>query len=694
MRQATGTVFGDIGTSVLYTLIEIVREVGRLDHTCGPRELLGGVSLIFWALIFLTIKYDLLITRADNKGEGGTFALWGLLRGVTGKIIGIGVVGILVVMATGLLAADGLITPVISILGAYEPLGEFAAVIATIVTLVVLFSVQWRGTERVGGFFGYFMMFVWFPWIALKGAPWVWHHPEVLAAANPMYAIEFISNHGWIGSLIVLGAVVLCMTGGEAMYADLGHFGRKPIVLSWRTFVLPCLLINYFGQAALAIHLGPEGLFLQKDGAPVLDDKGHLQPINTFYDLIPPGLGGPVVYLILHSLDIVISTLAAIIASQALISGMFSVVKQAIVLGFSPRFDVKYTSKEVEGQVYIPAVNNAMLVGCIILTLAFRTTSNLAAAYGIAVTGTMAITTFCFAYVAIYVWKFRPWLVWAVCGPLLAIDLMFFLANSLKFGEGGYFPVLVAVVLFTCMLIWEWGRAQMAAAFAHYNGKSIQWLTDLRDMLTECKQAVAEELYMAARLVQGQRELVEINRAIVFLCSRPIRNLTDKVPVVIRVFLKKTGALPRHITLLHIHQIEEAEVHGDRYEVIEMRPGIVSVIVTYGYAEQPDIRKALHELQEQKRIRIPSERWIIESGEEEILLGQGLSFWNRLRLMLFRTILRLSTPAYRYFGLGSDAGVSKSVLPVLFEKDGPRLELPELEASVHEPENAQEKLTG
>jgi KUP system potassium uptake protein len=683
MRQATGTVFGDIGTSVLYTLTEIIRAVQQTDGDCSRESLLGGVSLIFWALIFLTIKYDFLITRADNKGEGGTFALWGLLRGVTGKIIGIGVVGILVVMATGLLAADGLITPVISILGAYEPLGEFAAVIATIVTLVVLFSVQWRGTERVGGFFGYFMMFVWFPWIAFKGAPWVMHHPEVLAAANPMYAINFLLQHGLHGSLIVLGAVVLCMTGGEAMYADLGHFGRKPIVLSWRTFVLPCLLLNYFGQAAFILEKGPF----------VLDGDGHPIPRNTYYALTP-ALGIPWFDQVIMVSDIIISTLAAIIASQALISGMFSVVKQAIVLGFSPRFEVKYTSKEVEGQVFIPAINNAMLVGCILLTLAFRTTSNLASAYGIAVTGTMAITTFCFAYVAIYVWKLRPWLVWVVCAPILAIDLQFFLANSLKFVEGGYFPVLVAVVLFTCMLAWQWGRAQLAAAYANSPGKSIQWLTDLRDMLTECKQAVEEHLYMAARLVQGQRELVEINRAIVFLCSRPIRDLTDKVPVVLRVFLKKMGAMPCHIALLHIEQIHEPEVQGDRYEVIEMRPGIVSVIVTYGYAEQPDIRKALHELQEQKRIPIPFERWLIESGEEEILLGEGLSFWARMRLRLFRLILRLSTPAYRYFGLGSDVGVAKSVLPVVFEKDGPHLKPPELEVSVHEPEHEHEKPAG
>jgi len=672
MRQATGTVYGDIGTSVLYTVVEIVRELQR-HATPGSdlkRDLLGGLSLVFWALMFLTVKYDLLITRADSKGdgtgEGGTFALWTLLKGVPGKVVGLAVIGVLVVVATGMLAADGLITPVISMLGAFEPLGESWAVVATVGTLLLLFRFQSRGTARVGGFFGYFMVFLWFPWIALKGIPWAFAHPEVFLAVNPLYAADFLWHQGWLGSMVILGAVVLAITGGEAMYADMGHFGRAPIVWSWRTFVLPCLLLNYFGQVGYVL------------------DRGVPPGGNTFYALTP-AFGIAWLDGALKVFDIAVSTIAAIIASQALITGMFSVVKQAIALGFCPRFDVRYTSKEVEGQVYIPAVNWAMLVGCITLALTFQTASALASAYGIAVTATMAITTFCFGYVAVYVWKKPPVLVWVVCGLLISVDLLFFVANSLKFFQGGYVPVVVAAVVVTAMLTWQWGRARLAAAFGAYDSKPLRWLIDLREMLDEAKQAVAEELYMAARLVQGPRELVEINRAVVFLCSRPIRQPDDRVPVVLRVFLKKTGALPRHITLLHVNQIADPEVVGDRYEVVQISPGIVSVVVSYGYAERPDIRKALRELQQQGRIQIPSDRWIIEAGEEEVLVGEGIDPLDKARLYLFRTLLRLSTPAHRYFGLGSDAGVSKSVLPVVFDGHGASLRLPELEASVHTP---------
>lgn len=669
MRQATGTVYGDIGTSVLYTIVEIVRQ---LQHhgDYSERALLGGLSLVFWALMFLTVKYDLLVTRADSKGdgtgEGGTFALWTLLRSLPGTAVGLGLIGVLVIVDTGLLAADGLITPVISMLGAFEPLGEAWAVVATVGTLLVLFRFQSRGTARVGGFFGFFMVFLWFPWIALKGIPWAVAHPEVFLAVNPMYAVDFLWHQGWLGSLVILGAVVLAITGGEAMYADMGHFGRAPIVWSWRTFVLPCLLLNYFGQVGYVL------------------DRGVPPGGNTFYALTP-AFGIAWLDASLKVFDIGVSTVAAIIASQALITGMFSVFKQAMNLGVCPRMDVRYTSKEHAGQVYIPAVNYAMLVGCVALTLAFQTASNLAAAYGLAVTGAMAITTFCFGYVAVRVWRQPVWAVVLVCGGLLTVEVSFFVANSLKFFQGGYVPILIAAGVVTGMLTWHWGRARLAAAFGAYDAKPIGWLVALREMLDEAKQAVAEELYMAARLVQGPRELVEINRAVVFLCSRAIREPTDRVPVVLRVFLKKTGALPRQITLLHVNQVADPEVVGDRYEVIPISPGIVSVVVSYGYAERPDVRQALRELQQQGRLQIPSDRWIIEAGEEEVLVGDDLGPLDKARLYLFRTILRLATPAHRYFGLGSDAGVSKSVLPVFFDRHGARLRLPELEASVHTP---------
>jgi KUP system potassium uptake protein len=628
MREATGTVYGDIGTSVLYTVMEITRETIRLKHhvedeeqfktliekggdLLTAREALGGLSLVFWALIFLTVKYDVFVMRADNRGEGGTFALWGLLRGYTGKVVGITLLGYLVVAAAGLLAADGVITPPISMLGAYEPLGEHWAVLMTLVSLFALFKPQWRGTSKVGGLFGWFMMLVWFPWIAVKGFPWVVRNPEVFLALDPSYAFHFLTQFPRPGAFVILGVVVLAITGGEAKYADIGHFarkgetevaegqsadprdsGRRPVMYSWFYLVLPCLLCNYAGQVG----------YMLENGVPAR--------ANTFYALTPR-TGHAAADSLILAIDLVVSAAAAFIASQALITGMFSIVKQAIALGFCPRFDVNFTSREAEGQVYIPAVNWAMFFGCVVITLNFRTAGNLAAAYGIAVTGTMGITTLAFGYVAHYRWGWRLWRVLAVCVPLLAVDLLFFLSNLLKFMHGGYFPVAIAAFLVTVMLTWQWGRGQLAKAFFAFGvegGKKVRWLVALRDKVDEIRVSIEENLPQARALVQGKRRLVETDRAFVFLCSRAIRGLDEHLPVTLRIFLKKFGVLPAHITLFHVNQVSVAEAEGGQnFEVINLGRNIVSVSGTYGYMERPDVRGALHELQRRGEIDIPSE---------------------------------------------------------------------------------------
>lgn len=522
MREAMGTVYGDIGTSVLYTLMEITRETVALkQHAHGQHlaallepggdlitrgEALGGFSLVFWALIFLTIKYDLIMMRADNRGEGGTFALWALLKGASAKVFGITILGYLVVAAAGLLAADGVITPPISMLGAYEPLGEHWAVAATLVSLFVLFKPQWRGTSQVGGLFGWFMMLVWFPWIALKGLPWIFRNPEVFLAVNPMYAVRFLTSFPQIGLFVILGVVVLAITGGEAKYADIGHFarrgetevhdgqsinpadsGRRPVMFSWFYLVLPCLLLNYAGQVGYLL------------------ERGVPPRANTFYALTPR-TGDPSVDRIILAVDMVISAIAAFIAAQALITGMFSIVKQAIALGFCPRFEVKFTSREAEGQVYIPAINWAMFLGCVTITLVFRTSGNLAAAYGIAVTGTMGITTLAFGYVAHYRWGWQLWKVLIVCTPIIAVDLLFFVSNLLKFMHGGYYPVAIAAALVSIMLTWQWGRGELAKAFYAFGvegGKKISWLVALREKVDEIQLSIDENLPLARTLVQG-----------------------------------------------------------------------------------------------------------------------------------------------------------------------------------------------
>ncbi len=699
VRQATGTVYGDIGTSVLYCIMEITREAVLLKHHHSPEiveqlkttggafltssEHLGSLSLVFWALIFLTVKYDLMIMRADHRGEGGTFALWGLLRGYTAKISGIAVISFLVACAAALLAADGIITPPISMLGAFEPLGQSLSVVATLICLVLLFKVQWRGTSKVGGFFGWFMIVVWFPWIAIKGLPWIIARPEVFMAINPLYAIQFLLGFPFVGSMVVLGVVVLAITGGEAKYADMGHFsqsgeipvpegesirprnsGRVPVMQSWFFIVLPSLLVCYAGQV---------GYMLER-GVPPRANAFYAMTPKTNIEWLDTGI---------QICDMFVAAIAAIIASQALITGMFSIVKQATVLGFMPRFRVFHTDAHGEGQVYIPAVNWSLFIGCVTVTLYFQTSTNLAAAYGVAVTGTMGITTIIFAYVAFYRWQWKMVHVLSVCIPILIVDLLFFGSNLLKVSSGGYFPLIIAAVLVSVMLIWQWGRTTLASAFYEFGvreGKKIEWLIALRDMLDDLEITIQENLPAARSLIQGRRRLVESDRAAVFLCSRPILSADDYVPVALRIFLKKYGVLPSHVVLMHVDQASVAKISSrQRYKVQRLGNDIDSVMVKYGYMEQPDIRSALKELQERKMIHIAAERWIIEVGEEDIIADASLNGLQKLRVNLFSWILRLSTPAHKYFGLIYDAALSKEVIPVVFKPNGARVSLPELE---------------
>ncbi len=701
IRQATGTVYGDIGTSVLYTVMEMTRETILLKHhdqghshaaalvesggvdLLSQSELLGSLSLIFWALIFLTVKYDLIVMRADHRGEGGTFALLSLLKGYTGKVFAGGLISFLVVCAAGLLAADGIITPPVSMLGAFEPLGVTWAVILTLFCLVVLFKMQWRGTSKVGGLFGWFMIAVWFPWIALKGLPWVMGHPEVFLAINPVYAVQFLVSFPGIGALVILGVVVLAITGGEAKYADIGHFsrsseskvtgdgsiepelsGRIPVMASWFMIVLPCLILCYAGQIAYML------------------DQGVPPRANTFYALTPK-TGNADFDKIIGIIDVAISAVAAIIASQALITGMFSIVKQATVAGFVPRFRVFHTDEHGEGQVYIPAVNWALFLGCVAVTLMFKTATSLTAAYGVAVTGSMAITSVIISYIAYYRWQWKlPWVL-LVFVPFLIIDFAFFAANLLKLGSGGYFPVLIAMVLIMIMLTWQWGRKSLASAFYAFGvreGKRIEWLVSLRDMLDELEITIQENLPAARSLIKGRRRLVESDRAAVFLCSRPIESVDDYVPVVMRIFLKKYGVLPAQVVFMHINQTSLARYpSAERYRVKKLGNDIHSLVASYGYMEQPDIRKALKDNQDAGRLAIAAERWIIEVGEEDIIADKDLGLLQRLRVSLFSWILRLSTPAHKYLGLVYDAAVSKELIPVVFGKQGTRITLPELE---------------
>ncbi|HVX87778.1 MAG TPA: KUP/HAK/KT family potassium transporter, partial [Gemmatimonadales bacterium] len=430
---ALGVVYGDIGTSPLYALKECF--TGHHSIAPTPENVIGVMSLVFWAMTFVvSFKYLGYVMRADNRGEGGILALLALVgqrdpgRGARRMLILAGLFG------AALLYGDGIITPAISVLGAVEgvsvatPAFQHFVVPVSAIIIVLLFAFQKRGTAVVGAVFGPVML-LWFVCIALLGLRGILLDPSVLGAISPLHAIEFFRVDGLRGFLI-LGSVVLVITGGEALYADMGHFGKRPIRLAWFTVAMPALMLNYFGQSALILH----------DPAAAA---------NPFYHLVPEWALYPM---------IVIATSAAIVASQALISGAFSLTRQAVQLGYAPRVTIKHTSHTEIGQIYVPQVNAALGVGCVALILGFQSSSNLAAAYGIAVTGTMIITTVLFHRVARERFGWSRARTWPVTILFLLVDVAFFGANLVKIEEGGWFPLAVAAVVFALMTTWKKGR--------------------------------------------------------------------------------------------------------------------------------------------------------------------------------------------------------------------------------------------
>ncbi|HQJ08862.1 MAG TPA: KUP/HAK/KT family potassium transporter, partial [Deltaproteobacteria bacterium] len=414
---ALGVVFGDIGTSPLYAIRECFAGVHPIPVT--QANVFGVISLVFWSLVVVVcIKYIIFLLRADNRGEGGIFALLSLVRADTECRTSplYPSVVMAAIFGASLIYGDGIITPAISVLSAMEGLEVATKALSpvvlplTCIVLLTLFLVQKSGTYGVGRIFGP-VMFIWFITIAVLGIAEIIGHPHIFTAINPLYIIDFFADHKLKG-MVVLGSVVLVITGCEALYADLGHFGRRSIRVSWFSFVFPALLLNYFGQGALLLE-HPEMAF------------------NPFYGLVPRPLIYPMVGL---------STIATIIASQALISGAFSLTQQAIQLGYCPRLVIFHTSSETMGQIYIPIVNYGLMVACIGVVLAFKSSSGLAGAYGIAVTGTMIITSFIYLFAVTKVWKWSLWKAVPLVGLFLAFDISYFGGNLLKFFQGGWFP--------------------------------------------------------------------------------------------------------------------------------------------------------------------------------------------------------------------------------------------------------------
>ncbi|MEO5817122.1 MAG: potassium transporter Kup [Gemmatimonadaceae bacterium] len=597
---ALGVVYGDIGTSPLYALRECFNaEYGILPT---PFNVIGVLSLLLWSLILVvSVKYIVFILRADNRGEGGILALLALLlqskrRSEDKKyriiLISLGLFG------AALLYGDGVITPAISVLGAVEGLGvaspalTHAVVPISVVILFGLFMIQRFGTSKVGIFFGPTML-VWFVTIAALGVRAIVKHPEVLKATNPWHGVQFFSAHGLAGFL-TLGAVVLVVTGGEALYADMGHFGKRPIRVAWFTFALPALLLNYLGQGALLLE-SPKAA------------------ANPFYLLAPDALQVPL---------LVIATAAAIVASQALISGAFSLTQQSVQLGYSPRMQIIHTSENEPGQIYIPEVNYALMVGCLVLVLAFKNSSALSAAYGIAVTGTMAITSLLFAVVARSRWNWSLPHVIVITAAFLALDLSFLVANIVKIEHGGWVPVAMALGVYLLMSTWKRGR------------------TELNDI--QSKLSLPLDLFLADL---ERKPRVRVRGTAIFMTSN-----ADGTPVVLLHHLKHNKMLHDTVVLLSVQTRGIPEVAEDQHLTVEsLGHGIHRIVATFGFMESPDIPTVL-KAAEAHGIALPAMGTSYYLGQERLVLT-GHARMMRWRKKLFAFMSRNARSATEFFML-------------------------------------------
>ncbi len=596
---ALGVVYGDIGTSPLYALKECFGPALGLAPT--TENVYGVLSLIVWSLtLVVSFKYILYIMRADNDGEGGILALLALIhrRMTNGKARGYAVLTTLGLFGAALLYGDGVITPAISVLGATEGL-EVASPLLTrfvvplsLVILALLFSAQRFGTDRIGKVFGPVML-LWFSAIGTLGIAEIAQRPGILRALYPWYAARFFLQNGWLG-FFALGAVVLVVTGAEALYADMGHFGRRPIRSAWFVVAFPALLLNYFGQGAL----------LLRDASAA---------VNPFYRLVPPPLVFPMVAL---------ATLAAIIASQALISGAFSLTQQAIQLGYSPRLKVTHTSKLEAGQIYIGEVNSALAVGCLALVLGFGSSSHLAAAYGIAVTGTMAITTVLFSVIARQQLGWPRWRAYSFLAFFLAIDLSFLFANVQKIGSGGWFPLVVAAGVYLLLTTWKRGRGEV------------------QRILREASMPIADFL---ASIQLGKP--TRVRGTAVFMTSD-----TSGAPVVLLHHLKHNKVLHDQVILLSVLTAGMPEVSApERVTITALGDGFYRVVARYGFMQTPNVREVMG-LCEPAGIKLRPGDTSYFLGREQ-LIPTGVARMPLWRKKVFVIMSRNARAATEFFGL-------------------------------------------
>ncbi|MCX8501001.1 MAG: potassium transporter Kup [Alphaproteobacteria bacterium] len=591
---ALGIVFGDIGTSPLYAFKAAMVASGGAEAS----SIMGIISLIFWTLtIVISIEYVHFVMRADNDGEGGILALAGLLTKERHRPI---IMGVALVGGT-LLYGDGIITPAISVLSALEglntaePLFKPYVMPLTVLILLGFFVLQRRGTANIAKLFGPIML-LFFAVMLFFGIRSVIQTPEILSAVNPIYAVHFIMQNFGI-SMIVVGAVFLAVTGGEALYADMGHMGRRPITHAWFFVVFPALMLNYFGQGAL---------LLRNIGKPV---------VNPFYELVPSDWVIPFV---------VLSTLASIIASQAIISGVFSLTKQAIALGRLPRLKIIQTSGSEYGQIYLPAINFLMAVGTILLVVFFQHSDNLAAAYGIAVSGTMLITTWLLYGVMRYIWRWNSWSSLIIVGCFGILDSLFFLSNMTKIFDGGWLPLLIAGLLFGIMFVWQKGTNACTRQIRQMAESFDDFLLRLDDP-----------------------EIRRLPGVAVFFTR-----MRDKAPPLLTNQLKWNHALHETVILMSIDVLREPRVHArDRLRIEPLGKGIIRITATYGYMQTPDIHVILRWLPRLANIDVDPGEATYYLWSEVVVAAPENSVMPRWLLNLFTFMRRNGTRGSDYFGL-------------------------------------------
>jgi KUP system potassium uptake protein len=594
---ALGVVYGDIGTSPLYAFRECFSGPNRVEFT--PDNVIGVLSLIFWLLNSLvTFKYLTFVTRANNKGEGGILALMALAfpervrrdaKGMQALLLALGVFG------AALLYGDGIITPAISVLSAVEGLEVATPVLKpyvlpiTVVIIIIFFAFQRHGTGGVGKIFGPITL-LWFITIGILGIVHIVVSPEVLRAANPYYAFRFIAEAPG-PAFLVLGSAVLVVTGGEALYADMGHFGRKPMKIAWYSVVLPGLLLNYFGQGAL-----------------VLSDPATIH--QPFFQMAPRWALYPLVAL---------ATAACVIASQALVSGAYSLTMQAIQLGYSPRMQIDHTSAKERGQIYMPKINWALMICCIGLVLGFKSSSNLAAAYGVAVTATMAITTVLFYFAARRLWKWSALKAGLVVLIFLAIELPLFASNMLKVSHGGWFPLVVALVVFTLMATWRTGRKILGERLRTGTLPLSMFLEDI-----------------------GAHPPHRVRGTAIFLSSNP-----QGTPLALMHNLKHNQVLHERVVILTILTVEVPHVDAaERLEIEELSCGFHRIIGRFGFMEDPDVPQILTACEKQG-VHFEPEKTTFFLSRETIIASHhpGMFMW-RERLFAFMSRNAQSATAF------------------------------------------------